>query len=172
MSKSQPLKDPAAFLKDLVVRRGESQRLACVFHGANLTFNPNEHAHSDTYDDTMDFVRRIMEVDGKYRKVACLLSHVDTVRETYRFKEYFGLTGVFAYISLDPVEGLSVTFCFPLINASRFGLDVEILSHIALHWAKLARTEITTLRVFIDQSFLRWEDMEEENLLFTEFESD
>jgi hypothetical protein len=171
MPKPQPLKDPAAFLKDLVSRKGESQRYATVFHGANLTFDPNEHAHSDTYDDTHAFLRGILENDGKYRKVAAFLCHADTVSDVFRFKEYFGMNGVFVYIYKTP-EDFKATFCFPMVNASRFHLDVEILSHMALHWAKIAGKEVESVRVFIDRAFLRWEDMEEENLLFTEFESD
>lgn len=170
MPKSQPLKDPAAFLKDLVSRKGESQQYVTMFYGANLTFDPNEHAHSDTYQDTLGYLRRVAE-SGKYQKLTTYLSHGDVVSETFRFKEYFGLTGVFAYINKD-ADSFQVTFCFPMVNASRFSLDVEILSHIALHWAKIARKDITLVRVFIDRAFLRWEDMEEENLLFTEFESD
>jgi hypothetical protein len=171
MPKSQPLKDPAAFLKDLVSRRGESQQYATMFYGANLTFDPNEHSHSDTYADTLGFLQNLVQQDKKYRKLVSFLSHADVISETYRFKEYFGLTGVFAYINKD-ADSLRVTFCFPLVNASRFFLDVEILSHIALHWAKIARKDVESVRVFIDQAVLRWEDMEEENLLFTEFESD
>jgi hypothetical protein len=171
MPKFQPLKDPAAFLKNLVTQKGESQQHVCMFYGANLTFNPNEYSHSDTYQDTLDFLRRIAENDGKYRKVVTRLSHSDVIHETYRFKEYFGLTGVFAYLEQNP-ETLNVTFCFPMVNASRFFLDVEILSHMAIHWAKLARKDISSVRVFINQAFLRWEDMEQENLLFLEHESD
>jgi hypothetical protein len=171
MPKSQPLKDPAAFLKDLVSRKGESQRHATVFNGANLSFDPNEHSHSDTYDDTFGFINDIVQKDGKYRKLVAFLCHGDTVSDVYRFEYYFGLKGVFAYVHKDP-ESFRVTFCFPLINASRFHVDVEILSHIACHWAKIAGKDIESVRVFIDQAFLRWEDMEEENLLFTEFESD
>jgi len=171
MTKHQPLKDPGAFLKDLIARKGESQQYACVFHGANLTFNPHDHAHSDTYDDAIDFLRRVMVTDDEYCKLVSLLSHVDSVQEHYRFKEYFGLTGLFAYIRSDS-EGFSVTFSFPSINASRFSVDVEVISHIALLWAKIVGKELTQVRAFINYAFLRWEDMEEENLLYTEFESD
>lgn len=171
MPKSQPLKDPAAFLKDLVSRKGESQRYATSFYGANLTFDPNEHAHSDTHSDTLEFLGNLAQEDGKYRKLITYLCHGEVVSDVYRFKEYFGLVGVFAYINKD-TDGLRVTFCLPRANASRFSLDIEILSHMALHWAKIARKDIESVRVFIDQAFLRWEDMEEENLLFTEFESD
>ena len=171
MPKSQPLKDPATFLKDLVSRKGESQRHATVFHGANLAFDPNEHSHSDTHADTLGFLGQLAQEDEKYRKLITYLCHGDVVSDVYPFKEYFGLSGAFAYISKD-AEGFRTTFCFPLINANRFHLDVEILSHIALHWAKVARKDEVSVRVFIDQAFLRWEDMEEENLLFTEFESD
>lgn len=171
MPKPQPLKEPAAFLKDLVSRKGESQQYATMFYGANLTFDPNEHSHSDTYPDTLSFLQSIAQKDRKYQKLMTYLSHGDTVSECYRFKEYFGLTGLFAYVNKSS-EDLQVTFCFPMVNASRFYLDVEILSHIALHWAKIARKDVSSVRVFIDRAFLRWEDMEEENLLFTEFESD
>jgi hypothetical protein len=171
MPKSQPLKDPAAFLKDLVSGKGESQQYATAFYGANLTFDPNEHAHSDTHSDTLGLLGHLAQEDAKYRKLITFLCHGDVVSDVYRFKEYFGLVGVFAYVRKD-AEGFRVTFCFPLINANRFHVDVEILSHMALHWAKIARKDTVSVRVFIDQAFLRWEDMEEENLLFTEFESD
>jgi hypothetical protein len=170
MPKPQPLKEPAAFLTDLVSRKGESQQYATVFYGANLTFDPNEHSHSDTYQDTLGFLHRIVEKDSKYRKLVAYLSHADNVSEVYRFEEYFGLSGVFAYVNKSPEE-LQVTFCFPMVNASRFYLDVEILSHMALHWAKIARKDACSVRVFIDRAFLRWEDMEENNLLYTEYES-
>ena len=171
MSKSQPLKDPAAFLKDLIVRKGESQQYACVFYGANLLFNPEEHSHSDTYTDTKGYLLDLAESDDKYRELVTYISHSDYVQETYRFPEYFGLKGVITYVEKDAHTGLRLTFCFPQVNASRFGLDVEILSHIALLWSKLSRAELNNIRVFIDAAFLRWEDMEEENLLYTEYES-
>jgi len=170
MPKLQPLKDPAAFLKDLVTQRGESQQHVCMFYGANLTFNPNEYSHSDTHQDTLELLRSVAEEDDEYRKVVVRLSHADLVSETYRFKDYFGLIGVFSYIQKSN-EALDVTFCFPLVNANRFFLDVEILSHMAIHWAKIARKDINSVRVFINQAYLRWEDMEEENLLYTEYES-
>lgn len=172
MAKSQPVKDPAAFLKDLIARRGQSQRYATVFHGANVLFDPREHSHSDTYTDTLSYMQRLAETSGKYRRVVTWLSHANHVDETYRFPEYFGLDGVVAYIRKDKEEGFSVTFCFPSANISRISVDVEIMSHIALLWAKIAGHDLTEVRLFINYAFLKWEDMEEENLLFTEFESD
>jgi hypothetical protein len=171
MAKSQPVKDPAAFLKDLVARRGQSQRYATVFHGANVLFCPHEHSHSDTYQDSLSYLRRIAESSEEYRKVIACLTHTDRVEETFNFPEYFGLTGVFAYIRNDREEGFSITFCFPMADIRRFHVDVEILSHIALHWAKLARKDLDEVRVFINYAYLRWEDMEEGNLLYTEYES-
>lgn len=172
MAKSQPVKDPAAFLKDLVARRGQSQRYATVFRGANVLFNPHEHSHSDTYSDSLTFLQRVAESSAEYQKVISRLTHADKIDETFRFPEYFGLTGLVAYLRNDTEEGFSATFVFPMINVSRFSIDIEIMSHIALHWAKLARKDLNEVRAFIDYAFLKWEDMEEENLLFTEFESD
>ena len=172
MAKSQPVKDPAAFLKDLVARRGQSQRYATVFSGANVSFDPNEHSHSDTYTDTLSFLQRLAENSRKYQRVITWLGHADHVEEHFVFPEYFGLTGVVAYIRKDKEEGFSVSFCFPQANISRIYVDVEILSHIALRWAKIANHELNEVRLFINYAFLKWEDMEEENLLYTEFESD
>lgn len=171
MSRHSPVKDPAAFLKDLVVNKGTSEQYACVFRGANLTWNPHEHAHSDTHHDTMSLAQEMAAEDTEYQKMVAFLSHGDTVTYAYKFKEYFGLQGVMAYVRKNPQEGFYVTVVLPMINVAKFGLDVEIFSHLTLLWAKIAGSENPILRVFIDYSFLRWEDMEEENLLYTEYES-
>lgn len=173
MARPQPVKDPAQFLKDLVVRLGESEQYATVFRGANLLYTPQDHCHSDTYDDTMGLLVDLVEEDENYRSFVSRLSHTGFLTEKYEFPNYFGIKGVCVFVRHNHVENdFSVTFLMPQIDAQKFWLDIQILGHIALHWAKLAREDLTEVRVFIDYTFLRWEDMEEENLLFTEFESD
>lgn len=171
MAHNRPLKDPAAFLKDLVANKGTSEQHGCVFRGANLAFDPTEQGHSDTYDDTMSLVRDLVPSEKKYRKLVSTLTHFDTVYESYTFSNYFGLKGVSAYIRKSPTEEFTVTFTFPMIDANRFALDIEIVSHISNFWAKISGQECRATRVFIDYAYLRWEDMEEENLLYTEYES-
>lgn len=172
MTRNQLLKDPAAFLKDLLVQKGTSEQYACVFRGANLTWNPQDHAHSDTYPDTMSLAREWAVEDTNYQRMSTFLSHGDAVNEFLQLDSYFGLKGVMIYLRKSPEEGFHVTVIMPMINASKFSLDVEILSHLTLLWAKIAGSEKPNLRVFIDYAFLRWEDMEEENLLYAEQESD
>ena len=173
MAKAQPLKDPANYLKNLIAKKGDSEHYATVFHGANLMWDPREHSHSDTYDDTMVFLAQATENDSSYKELIWDLIHRTDGKYTYKFEDYWGIRGVFAYVSKEyEGENLSATFAFPTINASKFSLDVEILSHISLKWAKIAGRSIGELRVFIDQAFLRWEDMENDNLLGFEQESD
>ena len=173
MAKKQPLKDPANHLKNLIATRGKSERYATVFRGAHLMWDPHEHSHSDTYDDTMAYVLDITDGDGKYAKMIWALSHHTDGDHTYTFADYFGIGGVTALVEKE-YEGdhLEVTFVFPYVDAAKFGLDVEILSHIAKLWAKVSGRSISKVCVFINRCFLRWEVMEMDNLLYTERESD
>lgn len=173
MAKAQPLKDPANYLKNLIAKKGNSERYATVFHGANLMWDPREHSHSDTYDDTMAFLAQCTENDEPYKQLVWDLIHHTDGNYTYKFEDYWGVRGVFVFISKGYEEDhITITYGFPNVNASKFYLDVEILSHISLKWAKVAGRSIEEVRVFIDQAFLRWEDMENDNLLGLERESD
>ena len=172
-AKQQPLKDPANYLKDLIAKKGNSERYATVFHGANLTWDPNEQAHSDTYDDTLAFVLDATEKDQEYFKLIWALSHHTDGQYHYRFENYFGIGGVTAFVCKEyEGDNLDVTFIFPYVDASKFGLDVEILSHISKLWANVSRRSISKVSAYINRCFLRWEDMENDNLLFLERESD
>jgi hypothetical protein len=51
-------------------------------------------------------------------------------------------------------------------------VDVEIFSHLACHLGRLLEATETTVHFSICLAFLRWEDMEEEKLLYAEVDSD
>jgi hypothetical protein len=65
-----------------------------------------------------------------------------------------------------------LTVTFPQIDASRVDIDVEIFSHMAIHFGRLLETIENTVHFSICFAFLRWEDMEEEGVLYAEVDSD
>ena len=168
----KPSSYPSQELKELITKYGKSERHLTSFNGANITFNPDEHIRSDFEDDTLNLLREFIEKDPEYTKLVAYLSHSDRVSHVYNFEDYFGLKGVNAYIWADRGDKtFNLTFTFPLVNAAAFATDVAILSRIATFWGTVARMPVTEVRVFIHYAYLQWEVMEEEELLYTEYES-
>jgi hypothetical protein len=170
---STKLRCPSEELKQIIVKYGISERYFTSFSGANLSFNPNDFIRSDFEEDTLNLLREFTEADDQYNKLVSWLAHSDVVSHVYTFSDYFGMTGVSAYIRMDAKEGVfDLTFVFPKIDAAKFSTDVAILSRISTFWASVAQMPISKIRVFIHHSFLRWETMEEEELLYPlEYES-
>lgn len=171
MPRSQNLKDPVSHLKNLIVKRGESGHLWTFFNGANVVWDPREHAHSDTYQDAKDVLLDWAD-DPCYKSFIVNLTHRAGEDFYYPISEFSVFPFGTVYLHRDTAHNsLGVTFTLPYLDASEFDVDVEILSHISLFWAKIAHAEVTSLRAFINCAFLKWEDMEGDNLLFTEYES-
>jgi len=164
--------DPEAYLKNLVATRGASGHYATEFYGAHLLFNPGEHVHSDTYDDTMELLRTWAEEEEDYRKLVTYLTHATSVNRTYKVSSYFGMNGVTLNVNAERKRTGHLSVMFPQINAAKVGLDVEVFSHIAQLFGKWLESSNMEVRFFICFSFLRWEDMEEEGILTNlEYES-
>lgn len=173
MPRTRTPKDPATHLKDLVVKRGESESFGTVFYGANLVVNPDDHAHSDSYDDARDVIQTLAERSEEYRKFIAKITHGDSYSLTFLFPSYFDTEGCLAYFRGDAdSRAVNVTFVLKEANVKLFDSDVEILSHIAAYWARLANREIKEMRIFVNQAFITWEDMEQDSLLYNEYESD
>ena len=169
---NENLLDPAEDLKKLIVQNGRSERHATTLPAVVLSFDPHEHIRSDFEDDTMAMLRDFTQEDEEYNKLVAWLTHADNVFHIHQFKDYFGSSTTSAYLRLNKSEGVfEITFAFPVVDASKFATDVAILSRISTFWASLARVEISQISVFIHHSYLRWEVMEEEELLYTEYES-
>lgn len=173
MPRSQSLKEPVQHIKDLIAKRGVSGRYGTSLYGANILWVPQEYAHSDTYDDAMDFLRENFRKDPEeYGRLCYHLTHNTSGDLYYQLHDFYSLCGVMLYIRReDPNNELGVTFVFPRLDAKEFEEDIEILSHIAMELAKMARKETGQVRLFANEAFLRWENMEEDNLLYTEYES-
>ena len=173
MSRSHSLKDPIQHLKDLIAKKGVSGHHGTSFYGANVVWNPSEYSHSDTYDDAFDLLLETQRKDPhEYGALAFHLTHCRSEDLYYQLPDYYGTEGCMVYLRQEEAKNeLAVTFVLPMFDASEFEDDIEILSHMALIWAKIAQRETCQVRLFCNEAFLRWETMEEDNLLFTEYES-
>jgi hypothetical protein len=172
MARSQTLKDPVQHLKDLIVKRGVSGYVGTSVFGACCVWDPNDHTHSDTYDDALAFLRETHKRDPEeYGRLLFELTHCENDL-FYQIPDYFGASGCMIYLRrVEAKKEVAITFVFPLLDAKEFEDDIEILSHISSIWAKIAHCEINQVRLFANESFLKWVNMEEENLLYTEYES-
>ncbi len=142
-------------------------------YGANIVWDPSEHAHSDTIDDALDALRDVYREDpDDYGKLLFHLTHCKGKDLFYQLPDFFGSEGCMVYLRQDEAKNeLAVTFVFPILDAGSFEDDIEILSHFALVWAKTAHKTASQVRLFCNEAFLFWGDMEGDNLLYTEYES-
>ncbi len=169
----RPLKrsNPTVYLKNLIATQGLSGHYATEFFNAHFDFDPEQHTHSDTYDDTFSLLRQWVDEDSGYRKLVCHLTHGDVVSSTFT-TNYFGTEGVTIHYIGERHGAGRLTVTFPNIDASRVDVDVEIFSHMSRHFGRLLETKEDHVHFSICHAFLRWEDMEEEGILYAEVDSD
>ena len=165
-------RNPAAVLKNLIATRGRSGHHATEHYGASVEFNAEEQAHSDTFDDSLSVMRQWAEEDESYKKFITVLTHGDRINYTFLLDHYFGMEGVCINYRGEKGGLGRTTVTFPQVNASKIDVDIEIFSHVARHFGRLLGTESNEVCFFVCFSFLRWEDMEEEKLLYAEIDSD
>ena len=164
--------NPAVYLKNLIATQGLSAHHATEYHNAHFDYNPEEHAHADTYDDTFNLLREWMVEEEEYAKLIQYVAHSDVVSHAFVLKSYFGMGGVCVHYRGRKKGAAVMTVTFPQIDASRVDVDVEVFSHITRHLGRLLEVEESTVHFSICLAFLRWEDMEEEGILYAEVDSD
>jgi hypothetical protein len=172
MIRARKWHNPVVYLKNLICTSGLSGHHATEYHNAHFNYDPEEHAHSDTYDDTFSMLRQWVEEDIEYQKLICHATHGDAVSHAFIIPNYFGMGGVCIHYRGQRKGNAYLTVTFPQIDASRVDVDVEIFSHLACHLGRLLEAAETTVHFSICLAFLRWEDMEEEKLLYAEVDSD
>jgi hypothetical protein len=172
MTRTQTLNDPTTHLKDLIAKKGVSEHHCTSLSGVNIVVNPHDHIHSDSEKDTMDLLLKCVERDPEYGRLIAHISHVDNEHLYYLLEDYYGLEGLMCYIKVNRAEEqFAVSFVVPEVDANVFSDDVEILSHMVVFWAKIARLPVKQFQIYIPYAHMRWEAMEEDNLLYTEYES-
>jgi hypothetical protein len=172
MIRTQKKHNPAVYLKNLICTSGLSGHHATEYRNAHFDYDPEEHAHADTYDDTFNLLRDWMNEEEEYAKLIQYVAHSDVVSHTFVLKSYFGMGGVCVHYRGQKKSAATLTVTFPQIDASRVDVDIEIFSHIARHLGRLLEVEESTVHFSICFAFLRWEDMEEEGILYAEVDSD
>lgn len=172
MYRSQKKHNPVVYLKNLICTSGSSGRFGTEYFNATVEYDPSEHAHSDTYDDTFSLLEDWAVDSPEYRKVVTNLTHANVCSEFFNIPSYFGMQNVTIHVIGTRKESCRLTVTFPCLDASRVDVDVEIFSHIALLFARFLESESATVHFNACFTFLRWEDMEEENLLYAEVDSD
>jgi|GEM_PF-2359269 len=165
MARNQSLKDPVQYLKNRIITNGISGENGTYLIGASVVVNPNAHAHSDTYDDAISFIKDRIDDDKDFARMVATLAIESTSSVFFNIPNYFGHYGCTLHFIRDG-QTLSMVAILTEISISEFEDDVEILSHIALWFAKLANCETGKLRVIMTRAMLYWGQMEEENLLF------
>ena len=166
MARSQSLKNPVDYLKTRVIQGGHSGEHGTYIIGPNVVIDPNQNSHLDTYDDARDFFRTLIDKDELFAQMVAILATEEIARAYYHVYEYFGVQGVSFHIVKD-ANKLHLLVFLPEVEVEEFEADVELLSHITLTLAKVARCEVGSLRVTIGVATLSWEKMEQENLLYT-----
>lgn len=171
MARNQTLKDPVKYLKDRAATSGHSSADGAYLIGPSVVIDPHAHAHSDTYDDAIAFIKDRVDKDVDFARVVAILAIDPTPSIFYHIPDYFSHCGCTLHFIRDG-QTLSTLAVLTEVSISEFEEDVEILSHIAIWFAKLANCQTGKLRVTLTRATLQWEQMEEENLLFnTERES-
>jgi hypothetical protein len=166
--------NPSVYLKNLIATQGFSAHHATEYYNAHVSFDPEEHAHSDTYDDTHSLLRQWLEEDNTegYGKLVHHVTHSDVISHSFKLQNYFGMGGVAIHFFGTKGGDGRMTVTFPVVDASRVDVDVEIFSHISRHIGRLLETKRNHVHFSICTAFLRWEDMEEEGILYAEVDSD
>jgi hypothetical protein len=172
MIRARKWHNPVVYLKNLICTSGLSGHHATEYHNAHFNYDPEEHAHSDMYDDTHNLLREWSLEDEGYAKLIQYVTHGDIVSYAFTLKNYFGMDGVSINYRGQKKSTAVLTVTFPQIDASRVDVDVEFFSHLARHLGRLLDVAETTVHFSICFAFLRWEDMEEEKLLYAEVDSD
>ena len=121
---------------------------------------------------SFNLLREWVAEEEEYGKLIQHLTHSDFVAHAFVLKNYFGMGGVCIHYRGQKKGAGYLTVTFPQIDASRVDVDVEIFSHMALHFGRLLETTENTVHFSICLAFLRWEDMEEEGVLYAEVDSD
>jgi hypothetical protein len=172
MIRARKWHNPVVYLKNLICTSGLSGHHATEYHNAHFNYDPEEHAHSDMYDDTHNLLREWSLEDEGYTRLIQYVTHGDIVSYAFTLQNYFGMDGVSINYRGQKKSTAVLTVTFPQIDASRVDVDVEFFSHLARHLGRLLDVAETTVHFSICFAFLRWEDMEEEKLLYAEVDSD